>query len=170
MSSDKDREREAARIDQISQSIEAALYWDKPKVRDAEDMRERLNLYWAKCQNNGELPSFEGLCVLLGIPVEDGKRWCKGDGCDKEQQKLMQQALAILEAIDSDLVTKGIIPQGVYIWRSKQYYNMREPTVLHDLAAASPLRSLPSMAEIQRRYLADLPETQALPEKTQKEG
>ena len=168
MSIDKEREKEALRIDQIAQTIENAVNWSKPKVRDAKEMKERLNLYWERCQNYGELPSFESLCVLLGIPVEDGKRWCKGDGCDKEQQNLMQQALAVLEAIDSDLVTKGIIPQGIYIWRSKQYYNMREPTVLHDLAAASPLRSLPSVAEVGRRYLADLPETQALPEK--KEG
>ena len=48
MSSDKDREREAARIDQISQGIEAALYWDNPadavaEVREAADFVSGFN-------------------------------------------------------------------------------------------------------------------------------
>ena len=158
------------REEMIRQSIEAAITWQNTRVVNADQMKERLALYWTSCANRGELTSFEGICVLLGITVEEGKRWCKGDGCDKEMRGIMQNALATLEAIDIDLVTRGVLPQGTYVWRSKQYYSMREPTVLHDLAATSPLRNLPSMSEIERKYLGDLPETAALPTAESAEG
>ena len=124
-------------------------------------MKERLNLYWEKCRLNGEMPSFEAICVALGIPVEEGKRWCKADGCDKEMAGQMQNALAVLEAIDSDLVTRGIVPQAHYVWRSKQYYSMREPSTQHEFVGINPLKDLPTLSDIQRRYLTDLPELPA---------
>lgn len=144
----------------ISEAIRSSLQFLNEPVKSDEEVKERINLYFAKCEAQAIPPSVEALCIYMGISTEDGKAWSKGEGISKERYGHWHKAMTIIEDVDQKLVTLGILPQVQYIWRSKNFYNMREPSSRMEIIGNNPLKDLPSLENIQKKYLGDLPEAE----------
>lgn len=148
------------RSEAITEAIRSSLQFLAEPVKTDDEVKQRINLYFAKCESQALPPSVEGLCICMGISTEDGKAWCKGEGISRERYALWHKAMTIIEDVDQKLVTLGILPQVQYIWRSKNFYNMREPSSRMEILGNSPLKDLPTLENIQKKYLGDLPENE----------
>lgn len=146
---------------QISEAISSSLQFLAEPAKTDDEVKERINVYFAKCESQALPPSIEGLCLCLGITTEEGKAWSKGETITKDRYRIWHTALTVLEDVDQKLVTLGYLPQVQYIWRSKNFYNMREPSSRMEIIGNSPLRDLPTLDSIKAKYLTDIPEQEA---------
>lgn len=111
----------------ISRAIANATRYIKAEpCKSEEEMAERINQYFADCQENGSIPKWETLALCLGITRSQAWNIATGKSCSAVQQRMLQRAKDILSAIDAELVSTGKIPQVVYIFRAKNFYDMRD--------------------------------------------
>ena len=111
----------------ISRAIANATRYIKAEPCKSDDeMAERINQYFADCQENGAIPKWETLALCLGITRMQAWNIATGKQGNAVRQRMMQRAMDILSAIDAELVATGKIPQVVYIFRAKNFYDMKD--------------------------------------------
>ena len=116
-----------ARPAEISRAImDAYQYFNRPCVSSDEECAERLNEYFQRCNATGTLPKVETMALALGTVREVVWAWGVGKGCSAERTNMIQKAKQILASIDAELAATGKIPQVVYIFRSKNFYGMKD--------------------------------------------
>ena len=116
-----------ATSDDISRAIENATRYIKAEPCKSDDeMAERINMYFEDCRMNGAIPKWETLALCLGITRSQAWNIATGKQGSAVRQRMMQRAKDILSAIDAELVATGKIPQVVYIFRAKNFYDMRD--------------------------------------------
>ena len=76
----------------------------------------------------GELPTVEKMALALGTTRASLWNWENGLQCSPARTAMIQQANGILAAMDAELVSQGKIPQVTYIFRAKNFYNMKDQT------------------------------------------
>lgn len=141
----------------IAQILNAVNSWAMPEVENDAEIEKRTNEYFNLCVSKGELPMFETYCLYLGIPDDLGKKWANGEECTKKRSRLIQLALTRMKASEGKAVMGNKIPYVPYIWRSKQYFNYREPaSKLEEILAGNVLKELPSASSVAAAYLADV--------------
>ena len=116
-----------ATADDISRAIANATRYIKAEPCKSDDeMAERINSYFADCQKNGAIPKWETLSLCLGITRQNAWGIATGKYGSAVAQRMLQRAKDILSAIDAELVSTGKIPQVVYIFRAKNFYDMKD--------------------------------------------
>ena len=116
---------------EISAIIGNVLYWYKyPQVKTDEECADRLNEFFQRIHDTGEIPTVEKMCLALGIHRQTAWQWKTGQGCSAERTYMIKKAYDIMAALDAELVSKNKIPQVTYIFRSKNYYGMSDQTQL----------------------------------------
>ena len=111
----------------ISRAIANATRYIKAEPCESdEDMAERINMYFADCQANGAIPRWETLALALGITRAQAWNIATGKYGSPVRQRMMQRAKDILSAIDAELVQTGKVNPVVYIFRAKNFYDMRD--------------------------------------------
>ena len=90
----------------------------------------RLNEFFQRIHDTGEIPTVEKMCLALGIHRQTAWQWKTGQGCSAERTYMIKKAYDIMAALDAELVSKNKIPQVTYIFRSKNYYGMSDQTQL----------------------------------------
>jgi hypothetical protein len=147
-------------VNEISQIINSVNAWHAPaECASDEEAERRIEEYFNLCVSKGEMPLFETMCLYLGISDDKGKEYAHGEGCSGKMTRLLQNALARLKAIEAKAVYKGLIRDVPYIWRSKQYFDYREPnSKIEDLLLGNVLKDLPSAQTIAQKYLTDIDE------------
>ena len=153
---------------EISEIVGNVVKWfGRSAIKTDEEFLRRTEDFFQVCQDNDELPTIEKLCVSLGITRETLWNWGKGT-MGAYRQQIVAQIKETMAAIDAELVSRNKIPQVVYIFRSKNFYNMRDeqqytftPTnVLGDEAQKDEI------AQKYREAIADLPVSES-PDETQ---
>lgn len=127
----------------IAETVSNAYYWfNFPKVKDDEEVAERLNMFFAHCAETGELPTVEKMCLSLGSYYHEVNRWQREDGASPERAEMIRKAKEIIAAMDAELASKQKISPVVYIFRSKNFYGMRDQvetiTTINKIEAESP--------------------------------
>lgn len=146
-------------VNEIAEILNQVNAWAKPECASDEEAEQRIDEYFNLCVLKGEMPLFETMCLYLGISDDKGKGYAQGEDCSSKMTKLIQTALTKLKATEGKAVYKGLIRDVPYIWRSKQYFNYREPnSKLEDLLTGNLLKELPSTASIAQKYLEDIEE------------
>ena len=114
--------------EEISRIVgESAQFFGRPKVADNEDMANRLNEYFKMCYDVGQIPTVEDMCLSLGITRQIMTNWITRDAPrNPDRARMLQQAREVLAAIDAKLVSEGKIPQVTYIFRAKNYFDMKD--------------------------------------------
>lgn len=114
--------------DDIRRIIGETMKWyGRPMVRTDEECAERLEEYFNTVAQTGEIPTFEKMCVALGTYREVVYRWERGD-LGETRRNLVKSAKEILASLDAALVSENKIPQVTYIFRSKNYFGLRDKT------------------------------------------
>ena len=136
----------------ITRAIMAATRYIKAEpCKDDDEVAERINKYFADCAEHGEIPKLENLSLCLGVTRFQVWNWANGRDCSSVRTKMIQRAKDILSAIDAELVATGKIPQVVYIFRAKNFYDMKDQ---QDVVVTpnNPLGDAPTTQQLTEKY------------------
>lgn len=149
-------ENNSATPSEIQDMIGNALYWYKRDiVKSDEECAERLNEFFQHCQQNGEIPTVEKMCLALGTTRTTVYRWEQGE-LTATRSNIIKKAKEILAAIDAELVSHNKIPQVTYIFRAKNFFGMSDKTEVV-LAPQNPLDNL-NTDEARKRLTESMPD------------
>ena len=129
------------------------------KALTPETIQDRFDEYIQYCSEIGFKPTIESLCVALGINRITLRSWKNGGSGtkhDKEKQNVAQQIYEMFAAIDADLAMNNKVYPATYIFRGKNYYDMRDETEVV-VTPNNPLGDTVSAEEIAEKY-AELPD------------
>lgn len=116
-----------AKPDEISAAIaKAAEAMAMPTVQSDEECRQRISEYFAWCAKHASVPLWEELALYLGVVRETLWRWSQGQGCSAERRNIVKKAKEALATIDAGLAAKGKIQPVVYIFRAKNFFDMKD--------------------------------------------
>ena len=111
----------------ISQAImNATRYIKAEPCKSDEEFGERIEAYFADCAQNGVIPRWETLALSLGITRQSAWNTATGKFGSPTRQRMLARAKDILSAIDAELVQTGKVNPVVYIFRAKNFYDMRD--------------------------------------------
>lgn len=115
-----------AKAGEISEIVQNVTKWfNRSAIKTNEEFLSRTEEFFRVCEQNDELPTIEKLCVSLGITRETLWNWGKGTQ-GAERALIVAQIKETFAAIDAELVQRCKIPVVSYIFRSKNFYNMRD--------------------------------------------
>lgn len=135
----------------IKRILGEVLYWyDRDIVKSDDECADRLNEFFARVVTTGEIPTWEKLCFSLGTTNEVVRRWENGEAGDC-RRLMVKRAKQIMASMDANLVSENKIPQVTYIFRSKNYYGMRDQAEV----VITPNNRLEgqSIEDVQKKYL-----------------
>lgn len=135
---------------EIREILQNNLYWYKRDiVKSDEECAERLNEYFQRIVETGEIPTVEKMCLALGTVRSVVWGWEQGN-LGSVRQNMIKKAKEISAALDAELVSKGKIPQTTYIFRAKNFFGMVDKQE-YVLTPNNPLGDSKDPAEIQKR-------------------
>ncbi len=115
--------------DAIQQAVASAYTWSMlPEVQSDEECAERLNYFFKHSAETGDLPTVEKLALALGCDRWKVDNWYHGQGCSQDRMEMMRKARTIMAALDAELASKQKISPVTYIFRAKNFYDMRDQT------------------------------------------
>lgn len=95
----------------------------KPDTND--DLKDRIDKYFAFCESVGFRPGVESLCLALHISRVTLFNWAKGIGCDEERKEIVESAKAFIAAFLEQTVLAGKIspPSGIFLLKAWLSYS-----------------------------------------------
>lgn len=137
---------------------EVLVEYRQPKVKSDEELAERLNDYFMRCAETGQIPTVEEMCLSTGFSQSTCWDWENGrnKGFSSETSQIIKKAKEMLKTFDAKLVISGKLNFLAYCFRAKNYYGMVDkqemvltPNVNND--------SDYNADDIRARYLSDSP-------------
>lgn len=132
---------------------ESFQYFDRKPPKDDDECAERLNAYFRQCNDEGQMPTVEDMALALGVTTATLLDWQNGRTQSPERSWMVKKAKAIIAGIDAKLAAEGKIPQVVYIFRSKNYYGMKDQQDVIVTPNTDPLGDRRSGAELTQKYI-----------------
>lgn len=105
---------------------EVLVEYRKPKVKSDDEMAERLNDYFNRCAERGQIPTVEEMELSTGYTdrdlweIETGVR----KGFSPATSYIIKKAKSILKSFDAKMVIDGKLNFLAYCFRAKNYYGM----------------------------------------------
>lgn len=96
----------------------------RPKT-DTE-VADRMDRYFAFCQESSIRPGIETLCLSLHITRQTLFRWCSGDGCSEYRQELAQSAKLFVSAYIEQASLSGRLNPATSIFLMKNWMGYRD--------------------------------------------
>lgn len=121
----KDEERRAANREALLSVME---YMSTPVVKDEQEASERLSAYFIKCAANGTKPVWEETALVLGTTRQSLWNWETGLKRGPLSVDFVKKIKEMLASYDAKLVAEGKLNPVTYIFRSKNYYGMKDET------------------------------------------
>lgn len=106
--------------------INATRYIKAEPCESDEEVAERINEYFAECAAEGMIPKWETLSLALGVTRRITWQWANGHAGSPVRQRMLARAKEILAAVDAELVQTGKVNPVVYIFRAKNFYDMKD--------------------------------------------
>jgi hypothetical protein len=98
------------------------------------------------------------MCLALGYARETIWKWETGrEGSTPFRSNIIKKAKELIAAYDANLVAEGKLNQVTYIFRSKNYYGMKDQQE-HVITPNNPLGDASSPEEIKKRLNEGIPE------------
>lgn len=127
---------------------------DKGRIQSAEEMEDRIQKLFDLCYRTGNMPTYESIAVACGIPSStfyDMKQG-KFEGY-KQYSEIIKKAKEQVAMIESAMVRDGKIPSALWIFRAKNYLNMKDSVQVE--AVSNQSGDIPNQSGVN---LAELPE------------
>ena len=145
-----------ARKDEIARIVQNAYKWfNREIVKSDEECAERLNEFFTECSRTGEIPTVEKMTLALGAARTTVWNWENGVGCSSARMNMIKKAKQILANIDAELVLGRKIPETTYIFRSKNFYGMKDVQDLV-LTPNQPLGETPDQKQLEERMVGSV--------------
>ena len=100
-------------------------------VKTDDECEQRIDAYFQYIIRTGEKPSLEKLALALGVTRRMIDYWKNGEYGSKRRQDMINYAVETLAAMDAELVNNNKIPQVTYIFRSKNFFGMKDQTEIY---------------------------------------
>ena len=127
-------------------------------VKNDEELCERLNFFFSECARTQQLPTVEKMANCCGYHRQTMFDWESGKtgGFSPNTGAIVHKAKQILAGIDAELAQEGKIQPVVYLFRSKNFYDMRDQQDVVVTPNTSAIEQVDA-AVIEAKY-AELPE------------
>lgn len=127
-------------------------------VQSDEQLCERLDWFFETCANTNQLPTVEKMCLSIGYPRETVFEIINGirKGFSTNTADILKKAKNLIASLDAELAQEGKIQPVVYLFRAKNYYNMRDQQDVV-LTPNNRLNEYQDASTIEAKY-AELPE------------
>lgn len=105
---------------------EVLVEYNQPKVQSDEELAERLNNYFVRCAESGQIPTVEEMCMSTGYAYSTCYDWETGrrKGFSNSTADIIKKAKEMLKTFDAKLVISGKLNFLAYCFRAKNYYGM----------------------------------------------
>lgn len=111
----------------VNKALNSALYWfKKEEPKTEEEFAERLNEFFQHCAEANEIPTVEKMALALGTYRQKVWEWEVNQTKGRLISDMLKRAKAIISTMDAELAMTGKIQPVVYIFRSKNFYGMRD--------------------------------------------
>lgn len=132
--------------------------WLQKPCRNDQEVEDRIGQYKSIIASTDppELPLCESLAQFLGMSFHKFRKCLKGDDCSPRRQNALQEGVTWISSIWEQLTAVNELYFGLFVWYSKQWFDMREPDSRLVLDAVSPLKELAPAKEVAAKYLTDL--------------
>lgn len=102
----------------------------RQKVTSDDELIKRIDKFFDSCAAEGQLPTFEKLCLSLGYTKSEVTAWETGTsrGFSSRTGEIIRQAKLALSAVEADLAMQGQIQASIYQFRSKNFSGMKDQT------------------------------------------
>lgn len=155
---EQDDDKRAFVAKSLSNILEVSRAFDEP-VKSDEELTQRLQWFFETCVETKQLPTVEKMFLSIGMTkdnvfdIESGKK----HGFSPNTKSILKMAKNLIASLDAELAMEGKIQPVVYLFRSKNYYNMRDQQDVV-LTPNNTLSDYQDKATIEAKY-AELPET-----------
>ena len=97
-----------------------------PAVKNEEEAIERTRSYFMDCANRGTRPTWEEYAMALGVHRQTLWRWATGQAKGPCSQDVIVRAKDFIAAFDARMVIENKMNPVTYIFRSKNFYDMKD--------------------------------------------
>lgn len=97
-------------------------------VKNDDELAERLDYFFMECARTQQLPTVEKMANCLGYHRQTLFDWESGrnKGFSPQTSYIIKKAKQILASMDAELAAEGRIQPVVYLFRSKNFYDMKD--------------------------------------------
>lgn len=124
-------------IEQFDSADDKAMYnaktltdmiglFNVPKVQSTEEAIQRTEDYFMSCAQRGVRPTVEEYALALGIHRQTLWNWVVGNQRGPVDPDVVRRAKDFIAAYDARMVTDGKLNPVTYIFRAKNYYDMKD--------------------------------------------
>ena len=138
-------------IDIRNAILNATRYIKAEPCKSDNEVADRIELYFNECAEYGIIPKWETLALALGITRAAIWKWATGQSGSPARQRMVQRAKDILSAVDAELVQTGKVNPVVYIFRAKNFYDMKDTQDVV-ITPNQPLGEMQSPEELADKY------------------
>lgn len=143
---------------------EVMVEYRQPKVKSDEELAQRLDDYFMRCAENGQIPTVEEMCLSTGYSYSTCYDWEVGrnKGFSDSTSKIIKKGKEMLKTFDAKLVISGKLNFLAYCFRAKNYYGMvdkQEMVLTPNTNSDSPV----DKEDIMSRYAIDSSDSPTLP-------
>ena len=124
---------------------------DKTPIQTPEECAERLNQFFTKCAEKGQLATIESMALELGATNQQRNNWIADNTKGEVVTLMLQKAKQIIAAQDAELAMRNRINSILYIFRSKNFYGMVDKREIINNRPENELDKK-SKAELEDRY------------------
>lgn len=138
----------------VSKLLKEVLYeYRQTKVKNDEELAYRLDDYFQRCANSGQIPTIEEMCMSTGYTYSTVYDWETGrrGGFSSETADIIKKAKEMCKTFDAKLVVSGKLNFLAYCFRAKNYYGMVDKQE-HTLIASSDSGGDYNPEDIKRLY------------------
>ena len=144
----KDKELNAAVSAVLSNNLDLL---DKKPIQTPEECAERLNQFFTKCAEKGQLATIESMALELGLTNQQVNNIIVDKSKGEVVALMLQKAKQIIAAQDAELAMRNRINSILYIFRSKNFYGMVDKREIINNRPENELDKK-SKAELEDRY------------------
>lgn len=144
----KDKELNAAVSAVLSNYLDLL---DKKPIQTPEECAERLNQFFTKCAEKGQLATIESMALELGLTNQQVNNIIVDKSKGEVISLMLQKAKQIIAAQDAELAMRNRINSILYIFRSKNFYGMVDKREIINNRPENELDKK-SKAELEDRY------------------
>ena len=123
----------------------------KYRPRTNKEIVERIDYFFEQCMREQIRPTIETMSLALGYSRMSVWQWKNGVKCDEERHQIIQAAYDTIAAFDADMAINGAMNPIIYIFRSKNFYDMQDRTEVI-VGQSNPLGDVISVEEIEEKY------------------
>lgn len=125
-----------------------------PKVQSDEELYTRFVEYFQRCAQSSRIPTIEEAMLCTGYSWIMLQKCRAGDRkfswSTPQTPEIIEWAVELCKTYDAKMVMAGKLPQVPYIFRSKNFYGMRDQ--VDQVVVQVNTDSKPSLTDIAKRY------------------